>query len=439
MFNYNELKEMICSRKARIAVWGCGFVGMTNMLYLIKKDFRCIGIDVNKERIKEINKGVFNINSDLSEIGCISKENLSKMSVTDDYKNKNVSCCDVHILCLPTEKNFKPCSDYVEDVINKIAEISKKQILIIIECSMPSTWIDKCIVNILKRHNKEENIDFILGAAPRRDLFGEKEFNLRKTPRVIAANNDNAKEVVSLFYKTYCDNVVMAKDCYHAVLSKTVENTYRCFDISLANQLNYYLKDFDMTHVLELASTKWNVEKYHPSFGIGGYCIPLAPQYILEELEGHGSKSEIFEEIMAFNDNSARFALEKYIPLLSSNDNVLILGLSSIPNVGITNCSIGIKLTKELQKFVNNVVVNDPFINSDLLERVTGCIAIDNFIDISFYDVIFVICQHDIYRQFAEKIQFKSTAIIIDSFGIWKDVELLSSGISYYEVGRIVK
>lgn len=261
---------------------------------------------------------------------------------------------------------------------------------------------------------------------------------MKKTKRVIGADNDRTSKLLQTFYGIFCDHLVLAKDCYHAVMSKIVENTYRCFDISLANQLAVSFTNFDITHVLELASTKWNVERYHPSFGIGGYCIPLAPQYLNEQMEYEDKKSIIFNDILAFNNNSVEMILNLYNENFKISDKIIVMGLSSIPNVGITNCSIGIQVAKQLKKNFKYVYINDPYVDQEVLENETQCETCD--LDEAFknFDIIFVITQHDRYKALRPDLKLKRPCTIIDSFGIWNHFSF-DSVVKYYEVGRSIE
>ena len=50
-------KSLLKSKKFKIAVWGTGYIGLSTMVYFAKKKIKCIGYDVNKEKIKKINSG----------------------------------------------------------------------------------------------------------------------------------------------------------------------------------------------------------------------------------------------------------------------------------------------------------------------------------------------------------------------------------------------
>ena len=49
------------SKKYKIAVWGTGYIGLSTMAYFAKKKIKCLGYDINKEKIEKINAGILPI------------------------------------------------------------------------------------------------------------------------------------------------------------------------------------------------------------------------------------------------------------------------------------------------------------------------------------------------------------------------------------------
>ena len=48
-------KQLLKSKKLKIAVWGTGYIGLSTMVYFSKKKIRCVGYDVDESKIKKIN------------------------------------------------------------------------------------------------------------------------------------------------------------------------------------------------------------------------------------------------------------------------------------------------------------------------------------------------------------------------------------------------
>ena len=51
-------KQLLKSKKSKIAVWGTGYIGLSTMVYFSKKKIKCVGYDVDSSKIKKINSGV---------------------------------------------------------------------------------------------------------------------------------------------------------------------------------------------------------------------------------------------------------------------------------------------------------------------------------------------------------------------------------------------
>ena len=51
-------KKLLKSKKFKIAVWGTGYIGLSTMVYFSKKKIKCVGFDINKEKVRKINSGV---------------------------------------------------------------------------------------------------------------------------------------------------------------------------------------------------------------------------------------------------------------------------------------------------------------------------------------------------------------------------------------------
>src|SRR5208337_776620 len=109
--------------------------------------------------------------------------------------------------------------------------------------------------------------------------------NLRTLPRVAAGTTPETTQHMIDVLSIVCDKLIPAPDHRHAEIVKSVENAYRHMEITLANQLSLAYPSLNMIEVLKLVGTKWNVNVYHPSFGSGGYCIPLSSKYVLEGAE----------------------------------------------------------------------------------------------------------------------------------------------------------
>ena len=72
-------------------------------------------------------------------------------------------------------------------------------------------------------------------------------------------------------------------DAITAELAKLSENIYRDVNIALANELATISEELgaDAWRVIELANKHHRVQLHQPGPGVGGYCIPVAPWFLL--------------------------------------------------------------------------------------------------------------------------------------------------------------
>ena len=51
-------KNLLKSKKFKIGIWGTGYIGLSTMVYFSKKNIKCVGFDINKEKVrKRIHQG----------------------------------------------------------------------------------------------------------------------------------------------------------------------------------------------------------------------------------------------------------------------------------------------------------------------------------------------------------------------------------------------
>ena len=151
-------KSLLKSKKFKIAVWGTGYIGLSTMVYFAKKKIKCVGYDINKEKIKKINSGSLPLD-DLKkwfgfDIKSLVKQNYLKG--TSNYKNLISEDFLVHFIAIPTERDGKPYYKPLINVLSNISKIkrnSKIPPIVIVESTLAPKVSDKKIIPFFKRKN----------------------------------------------------------------------------------------------------------------------------------------------------------------------------------------------------------------------------------------------------------------------------------------------
>jgi nucleotide sugar dehydrogenase len=250
----------------------------------------CKGTDISESVVDAINRGEIPVPNMEYWLG-FNTSYLSKsgmMAATKDWKEVLGPEYALHMVAIPTEHGDRPWDGALVDVIAKIATAVNKRDeapLVIIESTLTPNKTDDVVVPIFEKKGIQVGKDVLLGVAPRRDWFISPEKNLKSLPRVVGGTTKETTELMIDVLGIVCDKLIPAVDHRHAEIVKSVENAFRHVEITLANQLSLAYPSLNMTEILRIVGTKWNIGTYHPSFGSGGYCIPLSSKYVLEGSE----------------------------------------------------------------------------------------------------------------------------------------------------------
>ena len=184
-----------------------------------------------------------------------------------------------------------------------------------------------------------------------------------------------------------------------------IENTQRDLNIALINELSVIFErlDIDTLDVLEAAGSKWNFLPFRPGL-VGGHCIGVDPYYLTHKAEQVGYHPQVILAGRKINDGMAQYLVQKFIQRMVSNG--IDVTQSTIGVMGVTfkeNCpdirnSKIIDVVSELRSWGVDVVVMDPWADSDDVKRVYG-ITLGKIDDHHRVDSLIVAVGHDEFRR----------------------------------------
>lgn len=362
------------------------------------------------------------------------------MSATTDWRKLLTPEFAVHMLAIPTEKEDKPWDGALEDVTKKIAgNISESEDapLIIIESTLAPKKTDRLVIPIFERNGISVGKDVLVGVAPRRDWFISPEKNLKNLPRIVGGTTQDTTQQMLDVLSIVCDKLVPARDHRHAEIVKSIENAFRHVEITLANQLSLAFPALNMTEVLKLVGTKWNIGIYHPSFGTGGYCIPLSSQYVLAGAE-RPEYLTILKDTVATDEKLPAIVADRVAQ--AGFERVGILGLSYKGDLKVHVLSPTIRIARRLAERGVAVKINDPYYSDEEITKLTGAQAFSFPDGLSEFDCVIIVAGHRLYRAIPEERLKKcltSCRMIIDNVEeAWSRYDWKSAGIEYFAAGE---
>jgi nucleotide sugar dehydrogenase len=436
-----DLRKQLLSGQRKLAVWGTGYIGFSTMANFAAAGVTCVGTDISETIVSTINQGKIPVPNMEYWLGFDTKYLVESrmMIATNDWKRVMTNEFAVHMVAIPTEKGEKPWDGALEDVITKIASNYSslaKPSIIIIESTLTPNKTDTLVIPIFKKHGIEVGKDVHLGVAPRRDWFISPEKNLRSLPRIVGGTNPETTSLMIEVLSIVCDHLVPAPDHRHAEIVKSVENAFRHVEITLANQLSLAYPTLDMTEVLRLVGTKWNVGTFHPSFGSGGYCIPLSSKYVLEGAEDP-EQLTILTDTVRTDENLPSLIADR----LADNgfQNVGILGLSYKGDLKVHILSPTLRISKRLMERGVNVKVNDPYYTGDEIRKITGAESFQFPTGLSEFDCVAIVAGHRRYKAISQeqlKRHLSKCSLVLDNLEeTWKDFDWNAIGVRYLVSG----
>ena len=421
-------KSLLKSKKFKIAVWGTGYIGLSTMVYFAKKKIKCIGYDINKEKIKKINSGTLPL-EDLRkwfgfDIRGLVKQNYLK--ATSNYKNLINKEFLVHFIAIPTEKDGKPYYKPLMSVLNNISKIkqeNKTPPIVIVESTLAPKVSDKKIIPFLKKKKMIIGKNILLSVAPRRDWFIEGGKNLENLDRVYGSTDKKSTKVTKDVLSIVCKKLHVASSYKVSEMVKSVENAYRHMDITLANQLSLAFPKDNIREVLKLVGTKWNVEAFHPGIGAGGYCIPLSSRYILSQVE-NANKLSLLRETVKTDDGMSKLIANSIAK--RGLKKIGVLGLSYKGDLKVSVLSKVIPLIKFLIKKKIKVKLYDPYFSNKEIYDAARVKTFSFPKDLPNFDGLILSVDHKQFkiRKKILKKYLKNCKLIIDHDGAWKKYNL---------------
>ena len=373
--NYvNILKNKIRKKKAIIGIVGLGYVGLPLGILISNKGFRINCFDKNEERIKLLKNGISYFNNiKNTELKSLKKRGSFFTSL------KNISQCDIIILCLPTplKINSKPDLTDIRIIIKKIKnKLKNGQLLILESTSYPGTTTEEIYEKL--KLDFDVGKKFFIAYSSERINPGMK-IKIQNIPKIVSGHTKKCLYLVKFLYVKIFSKIISAKSTEIAEFSKLLENIYRSVNIGFINEMKFIADKFnlDIFEIINLSNTKpFGFKRFDPGPGIGGHCIPIDPQYLYWKSKSKGITPKFIKLSAEVNLKVISFIFKKIVKKMkeikktNKTFKILVLGIAYKKNVDDDRESAPIKLIQLLiNKNFKNVQYSDPFIANYKFEK----------------------------------------------------------------------
>jgi UDP-N-acetyl-D-glucosamine dehydrogenase len=366
----SELLGKIRARQATVGIIGLGYVGLPLARIFVKAGFPVLGFDCDDRKVTALLEG-------RSYIKHIGPEIIAEMRASGRFsataQMERLGEADAILICVPTPltANREPDMSYVVSTTEDIRHSLRKGQLIVLESTTyPGTTRD-LMLPILESTGLKAGTDFFMAYSPEREDPGNPTHSAAHIPKVVGGLDPASHACAVALYEPIVPNVVPVTSPEVAEACKILENTYRCVNIAMVNELKVLFQrmGIDIWEVIAAASTKpFGFQPFYPGPGLGGHCIPIDPFYLSWVARKFHSPTRFIELAGEINTAMPDYVVQRTLLALNEvgrsakGSKIAILGMAYKKDVDDPRESPSFELMDKLEKLGADVTFNDPHI-----------------------------------------------------------------------------
>lgn len=351
-----------------MAVLGLGYVGLPLLLHLRGAGFRCLGVDVDEERLESLGRGE-------SYVTDVADEDLAALaSDTVLDSSPAAEAYDAAIICVPTPlTNQQPDLGSIEAATRAVGETLRPGSLVVLESTTYPGTTEELVAPILEEVSGMKAVrDFALVFSPERIDPGREPEHLPKTPKIVGGLSESCSALAAELYTSFIYEVRTVSSPREAEMAKLIENSFRHVNIALINELAMLSQDLgvDIWESIQAASTKpFGFMPFWPGPGVGGHCIAIDPSYLSWSVAQHtGHRVTFVEYAQTVNARMPAYVARRVAEALNDRAmairgaRILAIGVSYKPDVGDVRESPALLVLERLKSAGAKISYHDPYV-----------------------------------------------------------------------------
>lgn len=354
-----------------VSVIGLGKLGLCIAACLADKGYRVTGVDKDKKKIRQINRGENPIEeTGLTELIKKCKANLK--ATNDYYEAIKDSRITFVVVATPSEADGSFSNEQLEEALKEIARIIKEKdeyhLVVITSTVMPGTTEHVARFILEDVSGKRCGIDFGLAYNPEFIALGSVIHDFLNPDFVLIGEaNKRDGEILEEMYKKICENnlPIARMSPINAEIAKISLNCYLTMKISFANFLASLCERLDgadadvITNAIGLDS-RIGRKYLKGGLGYGGPCFPRDNLAFGVFAKKVGVKPKLAEMVDEVNRDQIKRIVGIAKSQLNPKSKVSILGLSYKHLSPVIEDSQAIDITEFLLRDGYRVAIYDP-------------------------------------------------------------------------------
>ena len=327
----------------KVTVIGLGYVGLPTAAVLSEAGHDVLGIDLNPEIVRTINKGEIHIVEPGLATSVKNSVNNGKLRASHNHEP-----AEIYIIAVPTPLDDKerPDLSFIKEAISNLTDILKKGDLIILESTSPvgtteliRDWIaDERNDLKIPELDQDSDSDLYIAHCPERVLPGNILHEIIYNDRIIGGISRSCSLKTESFYLSFTKGECLITNSRLAEFSKLAENDFRDVNIAFSNELSIISEEVGVNvwELISLANKHPRVNILKPGPGVGGHCIAVDPLFIANSVK---NGTPLINAARTVNNSKPQFVLKKLENLIDKKGvplnelSISIFGLSYKPDI----------------------------------------------------------------------------------------------------------
>ncbi|MFL6457143.1 MAG: nucleotide sugar dehydrogenase [Nitrososphaeraceae archaeon] len=377
----SDILNRIRSGEFKIAVYGLGHVGASIASVWLRAGAHVIGVDKSPKVLENAKRGKTHVpepgvneafTKGLQEKRFDLYEDLVQASYDSYFK----------MICVPVlADNGQPANlTAVKEVSIGISKGLKKDDVVALNPSVPPGTTEEILLPIIEKESRglKAESDFYLIYNPERVYEGRAIEDIEdRYPAIVSGAGPKSLEIgVKLYSIVFKKGIITISNIRTAETEKLFEGVYRDVNIALANELAKFCEKVGVNfwEAREAANSQPFCHIHKPGVGVGGACIPIYPQFIIDTANRIKLDCNITKLARTINDSMPAYCVQQAIKLLNgrrdkkdvTNSVITLLGLAFRGGVSDTRLSPTYKVIEELKKLkVREIRIHDPLVKND--------------------------------------------------------------------------
>jgi UDPglucose 6-dehydrogenase len=434
-----------------IAVIGVGYVGLVTGTCLADLGHRVVCLDVNEERIANLNKGIMPIYEPGLEEVVRRNVNAGRLAFTTSYPeaindtSPDVAAEFVFIAVgTPSAVDGKADLDYVRRAAESIAEVMDHPLIVVNKSTVPVGTGD-WTADIIKSKQKRP-VKFNVVSNPEFLREGNAIYDFMYPDRIVLGSLDHeaAEKVAQLYLPLRA--TIMITDLRTAEMIKYASNAFLATKISFINEIANICEALG-ADVKEVAAGMGFDKRIGRAFldagiGYGGSCFPKDVLALAHMAKERGRHPQLIQAVMDINADRRKQTVDKLCELAGGSlegKHVGVLGLAFKPNTDDMRDAPALEVIRLIEAAGGRVRAYDPVamhvahaimpeleLAGNAYDCATGC------------DAVILMTEWNEFKQLDLR-RLKGvmkSPIIVDARNVYEPNQMADMGFSYRGIGR---